>query len=170
MKSLVLYDSNYGNTEKLALVIAAALPEASAIKADTIQTDKLKNIDVLVVGSPTNGGRATEELQKFLNELPDSALLGVKVAAFDTRFALQEHGLGLKLLMKTIGFAAEKIASILESKGGIEVTKPEGFIVEDKTGPLAPGELERAKIWARGLLGVNFQHEESSSDSAKLSF
>jgi len=36
-------------------------------------------------------------------------------------------------------------------KGGRLVAEPEGFIVENKEGPLKQGELERANKWAKQL-------------------
>ncbi|KKR94701.1 MAG: Flavodoxin, partial [Candidatus Roizmanbacteria bacterium GW2011_GWA1_41_13] len=73
------------------------------------------------------------------------------ISAFDTRFAKDEHGFGLKVLMNTIGFAAEKIAKSLQNKGGTLVVPAEGFIVTGREGPLKKGELERAAEWAREI-------------------
>ena len=75
----------------------------------------------------------------------------MRVAAFDTRFEAEEQGVGLRLLMSVIRYAAERIAKDLAKKGGKHVAKPEGFIVENKEGPLKQGELERANKWAKGM-------------------
>ena len=69
---------------------------------------------------------------------------GKSVAAFDTRFELESQGVGLRLLMSVIRYAAPRLAKALEKKGGKLVAEPEGFIVENKEGPLKEGELERA--------------------------
>ncbi len=37
-------------------------------------------------------------------------------------------------------------------KDGYLAAEPEGFIVEDSEGPLKKGELERAAIWAKGIV------------------
>jgi len=50
---------------------------------------------------------------------------------------------------KTIGYTAPQIANVLKEKGGKLVIASEGFIVKDKEGPLSPGELSRAKSWAK---------------------
>ena len=50
--------------------------------------------------------------------------------------------------MRVIGYAAPRIAAALVSKGASLAAPPEGFIVEDKDGPLKAGELERAARWA----------------------
>lgn len=153
MKALIVYDSAYGNTTKIAQAIYGALKDdnrVSLIPADRDEGISVDDFDLLVVGSPTQGGRATIPVQEFLNRLP--RLNGKKVAVFDTRFSKQGHGFGLRLVMKAVGFAASKMAEVVTKKGGNVIALPEGFIVNDKTGPLKDGELERAEKWARNLV------------------
>jgi len=106
---------------------------------------------MLIVGSPVHGGRATPELDAFIKQIPTNSLEGVSVAAFDTRFEAEEQGVGLRILMSVIRYAAPRIAKALIKKGGILVAEPEGFVVENKEGPLKQGELERATKWATQL-------------------
>ncbi len=154
-KALIIYDSSFGNTAKIVDGIAKGIRRSCNVKIkhiNEVALSHLEDIAILIVGSPTQGGKPTQDLQDFIKSLPDNALDSVNVAAFDTRFAINEHGLGLKLLMKTIGFAANKIASSLEAKGGELIAAPEGFIVEDKEGPLAKNELRRAVKWGEILV------------------
>jgi flavodoxin I len=148
---LVAYDSAYGNTEKVAKAIAT-ISEAQVHQVSELNPKDIHDLDVLIVGSPTQGGRPTPAMQKFLAQIPADGLKNLRAAAFDTRFAAQDHGLGLRLLMRAIGYAAGRIATSLENKGGFIAVPPEGFIVEDKEGPLKNGELERASIWAKLIL------------------
>ena len=150
MKIIIIYDSQFGNTKKVAQAIASALknPHKVTIKhINESQISELTNVDLLIVGSPTQGGRPTENLLKFLEQIPANGLNNVKVAAFDTRFRENNQKFLLRLLLKTLGYAAPRIAVILEKKGGKLTAPPEGFIVLGKRGPLAKGELERAKTW-----------------------
>ena len=156
MRKLVVYDSKYGNTSKIAHVISHTI-EARILPVSKVEVEDLDSVSVLVVGSPTHNGKPTEALQKFLNDIPDNRLRNRRVAAFDTRFAMKGHGLGLKLAMKTIGFAAPRIASNLIARGGRLACDPEGFIVKDKEGPLQDGELERASMWEKILVEV-YEH------------
>lgn len=91
-------------------------------------------------------------MQKFLDQIPSHALQNVSVVCFDTRFLEKDLNFALRLLVKTIGYAAPKIANILKNKGGKLLIPPESFIVKGKKGPLAEGELERAKEWAKRIL------------------
>ena len=152
MKALIVYDSLYGNTEKIARAIGDGISgEVKVLPVGEANSAELKGIDLLIVGAPTHGGRPKPMTQTFLDKIPTDGLKGKNVAAFDTRFAYKDHGLPLQVLMRAIGFAAPKIANRLKKKGGKLVVKPEGFIVEGKEGPLKHGELERAKTWAKGI-------------------
>lgn len=148
MKNLVIYDSQFGNTEKIAQVVAESL-SAKAIRVNNASIDDLNDLDLLVVGSPTLGGRATELVNKFLEQIPQGKLKDVRICAFDTRFSEKEVNFALRFLLKTIDYAGPKIAKILISKGGKQFVLPMGFIVKGKDGPLIPGELERARTWIK---------------------
>jgi len=150
MNSLVVYTSTYGNTEKIAQAIAAGCG-AQAVTPATIRPDKLRDASLLIVGSPTQGGRPTQDLQTFLANLPSASLTGKSVAAFDTRLDSREQGAFIKLVMRTVNYAAGRIAKLLVSKGGQLVGMPQGFYVLDKEGPLKDGEIERATMWAMGI-------------------
>jgi flavodoxin len=152
MKALIIYDSMYGNTEKIAQAIGDGLTgEVKVVHIGEANPSELKTYDLLVLGSPVHGGRATPALDTFIKQLPANFLEGISVAAFDTRFESEDQGIGLRLLMSVIHYAAPRIAKALEKKGGILVAEPEGFIVENKEGPLKQGELERASKWATQL-------------------
>lgn len=154
MKTLIVYDSMYGNTEKIARAIGEAIAgEVRVLRASEVSLSDVKSIDLLIVGSPTQGFRATKPVQVFIEEVPKDALRGMKVAAFDTRMPEKDVGKGLRFIMRVGGYAAPRIADALKKKGGNLVTSPEGFLVKDKEGPLLEGELERAAIWAKGVGG-----------------
>jgi flavodoxin len=154
MKTLIIYDSAYGNTEKIARAMAAAMTpadEVALLRAGEANPSELSLINLLIVGSPTQGGRPTPPIQDFLGKIPANALENVGVASFDTRFSVQDQGFGLRILMRLLGFAAGRIATSMQTKGGVLATPPEGFIVEGKEGPLKQGELERAASWVASV-------------------
>ncbi len=152
MKAYIIYDSTYGNTEKIAQAIGTGLTgEVKVLRIGEANPADLATCNLLIVGSPVHGGRATPELDAFIQKIPANALEGVSVAAFDTRFEAEEQGVGLRILMSVIRYAAPRIAKALVKKGGVLVAEPEGFIVENKEGPLKEGELERATQWATQL-------------------
>lgn len=142
----------YGNTEKIAKAIANAFVSCSAIRAGEAGADVLEKADFMFIGSPTQGGRPTANILKFVDSIPGGRFKNLKAGVFDTRVKYEEQNFALKLLLRVIGYAASKIKTGLWSKG-IEVIEPvQGFVVNGKEGPLAPGELERAVKWARDIV------------------
>jgi len=155
LKSLVIYDSKFGNTEKVARAIGEAVTpsgEVEVLRAGEANPSELAPIDFLIVGSPTHAGRATRATKEFLKKIPPNALKNVRVTSFDTRFSAKDKGIGVRILLRVLGYAAGRIANRLERKGGHLAAEPEGFIVEDSEGPLKQGELERAANWAKGIV------------------
>ena len=152
MKVLVVYESVYGNTEQIAQAIGGATNgDVKVLRAADASPAELEAVDLLIVGSPTQGFRPVAPVQTFIESIPGDTLRGVGTAAFDTRIPAAEVGTGLRLFMKVGGYAAGRIAKALRKKGGKPASEPEGFFVKDKEGPLQEGELERAAIWAKEI-------------------
>jgi flavodoxin len=156
MKALVIYDSIFGNTEKIAQAIANALGSQVSVeilRADQIALERLTEFALLVVGSPTRGFRPTDAVTGLLKRIRSKSLDGVKVAPFDTRFKADElDSAGLRFVVRTGGYAAKRIADRLKKGGGTLVVPPQGFYVEATEGPLKAGEIERAAAWAKSVL------------------
>lgn len=146
MKTLVVFDSVYGNTEKIARAVAEAIPgEVEVLRVGQVQAEALETVDLLVIGSPTHGALPTEAAQALVDRIGPPTRDGARAAAFDTR-------LTWRFLEKWGGFAAPKMAVMLEDKGWTMAGEPGGFFVKGlKKGPLKKGEVERASAWARGL-------------------
>ena len=153
MNILVVYDSMYGNTEKIAQAIGSAIgADVRAVKEVT--SDQLVAVDALVVGSPTQAFQPLKSVKNWVKNLPAGTLKGVRIAAFDTRADVAQIGNRLlTLLTRLFGYAAEPLSAWLEKKGGSIIVAPEGFIVEGKEGPLRTGEIERATNWAKQISG-----------------
>lgn len=146
MKTLIVYDSVHGNTEKIARAIGDAISgEVEVLRAGEVVSTDLGALDLLIVGAPTYGGRPTPPVRDFLSRVPVGALEGTSVAAFDTRIPAR--------WVRIFGFAAGKIAGRLKRLGGTLVVSPEGFFVKGTEGPLLEGEAERAANWAREIAG-----------------
>jgi flavodoxin I len=153
MKVLVIYDSVFGNTEKIAQAIGAALVplgNVGVIRVGDVKPEQLAAVELLIVGSPTRGFRPTDAVKNFLAGLAAGSLAGVKVAAFDTRIPTEKIKSSiLRTFVKWGGYADKPIAAALVKNGGSLLLPPEGFFVEDSEGPLLAGELERAAAWAK---------------------
>jgi flavodoxin len=159
MKTLVVYDSEFGNTEIVARAIGEVLGskgEVEVRRVGDIQPEGFMELDVLVVGSPTQQFKPTGATSTFLKGIPKNSLKGTKVAAFDTRLTVEEieETAVLAFFVRVFGYAAKPIGDALKKKGGELGIPPEGFLVQGMKGPLVEGELDRAQAWAREILAV----------------
>ncbi len=151
MKTLVIYDSVFGNTQKLAEAMAG-MPDAQAIKADSLNEESLSGIRLLIVGSPTRGFKPTPALADWLKGLPDGTFNNISAAAFDSRISADKvKSKALRFMMKKFGYAGPDIEKNLKKKGAAIIAPAEGFFVDESEGPLSEGEEARAAAWAQAL-------------------
>jgi flavodoxin len=143
MKTLVVYDSVYGNTEIIAQAIAAAISgDVEVLRVGQAKPADLELVDLLLIGSPTHGSLPTEAVQRLLDQVGSPAHDGATAATFDTR-------LTWRFLERWGGFASPKMAESLKEKSWPLAGEPGGFFVRGlKKGPLKRGEVERAAAWA----------------------
>ncbi len=137
-KGIVIFDSKYGNTERIAKALASGLQgegvDVECVRCDRVQMDSLKEYDLLAIGGPTQYGTISAPLEEFLRKLPPADVRGKKAFAFDTRYADERAG-----------SAAKDIQARLE-KMGFEVVRPRASaIVLGGEGPLEIGAEEAFK-------------------------
>jgi flavodoxin len=145
MNTLVVYDSEFGNTAQIARAIAARLETAGMVRcvsaSDAAEIDTTE-VQLLVIGGPTQAHGPRRQLSAWVEQLPPDALAGVEVATFDTRVHWPTF---------LSGSAARSIAKALQRRGARLLAPPESFFVTGKEGPLATGELDHATAWADTL-------------------
>ena len=77
MNAIVLFDTLFGNTEKIALSIARGLQdagvEARAVNIKDANMDGLAGYDLLALGAPTQYFTASKPLKVFLERLEGSS-------------------------------------------------------------------------------------------------
>src|SRR5680860_474904 len=130
MRTLVLYDSNFGNTKIVAEEIAKNFAEdVKVVSVKQFEVPYLYQVDLLIVGSPINGWRPTKAMLVLLNSLKGKITRGLKFTTFDTRVKLFS------------GDAKNKMAGILTSLGAELIAEPQAFYVGGKKGPMLDGEL-----------------------------
>jgi len=157
MKTLIVYDSVFGNTEKMAQTIGNVFNpdnEVKVVKVSDAKLDDLIELDLLIVGSPTRKFRPIPAITRFLKKIPANGLQGIKVAAFDTRISESEIKKIriLAVLVNIFGYAAKPILNILVKKGGDLIALPEGFYVGGTEGPLLENEFTRAADWVKKFI------------------
>jgi flavodoxin I len=114
MKGLLVYDSVFGNTEQIAQAISNALgsqKEIEVLRVGNVKPEQLTGLTLLIVGSPTHGGRPTPAIRDFINKVSETDVHDINVAAFDTRLSTR--------LVRIFGYAAGRIADSLKKKVGL---------------------------------------------------
>lgn len=145
MKSLVIYESIYGNTEAVAKAIAEGLKAAGEVKVSKVGAadGNFSGVDLLVIGCPIIQWKPSEGMGAYLARLAPDAVRGLRFACFDTRMHLPKF---------MTGEAGQTITDQLESMGGIPVAAPGRFFVRGRQGPLDRKELEHAEGFAKELV------------------
>jgi flavodoxin len=147
MKGIVVYDTSYGNTKKVAEMITETLKE-SGIEVDLFHVKDAKKLSAkeysfLVLGSPTKFGTMSFAMRGFLGKVKSEEWMNKPFAAFDTE--------NPENVEKKQGSAGEKIAQKLMEKKMNQLAPVLKALVHEMKGPLLEGEIERTKEYAKEL-------------------
>ncbi len=135
-QGIVIYDSKFGNTEKVARSLADGLKMAGVaticVSTNEVQAETLKSCDLIAIGAPTQMFTASKPMKDSLVKLENvPGLRGKHGFAFDTKFNGRLSGSASKFIEK-------KMEDL-----GFELVRPRQSAIVDKTeGPLEDGALE----------------------------
>lgn len=170
MKVAIVFESMFGNTEKVATAVAEGLVAAGAhvalVEVGHDVPEDLAGCDLLVLAAPTHAlslsrprtraeavakgadeAQAATGIREWLSGLPKnlwSVSTRPQVAVFDSRVEKARHW---------PGSAARTIARIMTNEG-FSVVDRTSFYVEDMTGPVVAGDQERARLWGHHLAEI----------------
>ena len=109
-KAVVIYDTKFGNTEKIARALSEGIRKeglvVDCLKIDAVDPSKLGECDMLAVGAPTQAFRISAPMKEFLRKLENVDLRGKKGFAFDTRLKSRFAGSaanGIEKKLKELG-------------------------------------------------------------------
>ncbi len=142
-KAIVVYDSGFGNTEKIARALAAGLRDggidADTARVDGVEAGELAGYDLIAVGGPTHIIGASKPMKEFLERLKAVDLRGLKGFSFDTR---NESRMNSRMWLMFENSAARVIEGALR-KEKMDIVRPRrSAIVEGREGPLHEGMEE----------------------------
>jgi len=135
MRACVIFDTRYGNTEKIARSFETGLKEAGiqtvCINAKDVAVDSLMQYDLICVGAPTEAFTASKLMKEFLAKLKSIDLSGKCGFAFDTKLDWRLSGSAAKFIEKefnslglqVIAPCESAIASSLKERGAITGAK-----------------------------------------------
>jgi hypothetical protein len=160
MRALVVYESIFGNTQRIAGAITDGLIGHTIVRHVEVGDAPARldpDIDLLVIGGPTHAWSMSRPrtreagaqqasnapvstgigIREWVAHLPPATRADLAVAVFDTRFDRPRW---------VTGSAAAAAARLLR-KRGYRVVARESFAVLGTSGPLGPDEIERARQW-----------------------
>ncbi len=156
MKICIIYDSFFGNTEKIARIISDHLSENNEVqilKVGEAEKLDLKDVNLLIVGSPTRAFEPTKPVVTFIKKLKNDEIKTVKIALFDTRIDIKAvNNRLLTFLVKHKGYACTTMRTLFMKKDAELIGESVGFFVLESEGPLKDGEEDRARLWANTLI------------------
>ncbi len=168
MNAVVVFESMFGNTAKIARSIAAGLEaalgpdnEVTIVEVGRAPAELTDDVGLLVIGGPTHafGMSRPNTRQDAHRRVGDDLIsqgIGLRewldtfkanrtdllTATFDTRIDKVRH---------LPGSAAKGAAKMLKHRGYRPVVAALSFYVTDTEGPLVPGEPERAHRWGNEI-------------------
>ncbi len=166
MKGMVVYDTSYGNTRKIAETIAETLKE-SGMEVDLFDVKDVKKLSAkdynfLVLGSPTRFGTMSFAIRSFLGKVKSEEWMNKPFTAFDTE---NPENIERARIENKEWSAAEKIAEKLRDKKMNQLLPVLKAVVLGQKGPLKEGEIDRTKDYAREL--TNKMKEEKQIKNEK---
>ena len=165
MRALVVFESMFGNTERIARAVGEGLSvqmPVDVVEVGSAPTELPSDLALLVVGGPTHAfgmsrpntradatrqakGQVVSEklgIREWLDKLGKSG--GVPATAFDTkvksRWAPGSAARAAQRRLTRLGFARAEAART--------------FLVEGTPGPLLDGEVARAELWGERLAAL----------------
>lgn len=156
MKACVVYDSFFGNTAKIAGIIGSTLEQSFDVQVQSVSgwdEIDLKEVQLLVVGSPTRAFEPTKPIKIALQNLKAVDYPHLRIACFDTRMDVQKvNNKILNFFVRFRGYALDTMEKIVKKNGFLLAYSGIGFFVDDSEGPLSGGETDKAVQWANKLL------------------
>jgi len=139
-KAIVIYHTQFGNTEKIAKALASGLAEqevdVDCLKGEDIQIENLTEYDLIAIGGPTHIWTLAQSMKVFLEKLERVAIKGKCDFAFDTKVQSWWAGSTEKNIEKRL------------KRVGMRIVKPyDSGIVTGREGALKDGvELKFKQI------------------------
>jgi len=145
-KTIIVYESKYGNTRIVAETIAEGMARVTGMEAvlaevSEVDLNQIDDFDAIIIGSPNHMGRATRTIRKFIDKLGKLNLEKKHGAVFDTYMA-QDFEKAVKKMEKQV---VEKVPGLKLVAPGLSVR------VNGMKGPVADGELPKYREFGAGI-------------------
>jgi flavodoxin len=150
VKVLIVYYTKYGNTEKVAKLIAEGITstegnEVIVNKVKDVNLKKDESYDLILIGSPVHFGRHVGSVKKFINKLPKAQIKVNAYAVFDT-YISNDFEAAVKKMEKQI---SEMMPDLTKTSPGLSI-KVEG--TGTSKGPITNEDLPKCREFGLKLV------------------
>jgi flavorubredoxin len=144
-RAIVLYDTKYGNTGRVAEAIHRGL-ESSGVKStlakiEELHTDELGSFDLIVFGCPNHNQSPSLTMLKYIDRVAATGLKNKLGASFDTYTGFNK-GIALRKLEAHL---RERLPGVSIIMGGLSAK------VRSRTGPVEEEELPKSEAFGTEL-------------------
>jgi len=137
---IVVYESKYGNTKRVAETIIEGMGESEGIETvlselKKIDIEKILDYDVILIGSPNHWGGPTRGVKKFIDKLGKLSIKEKLYAVFDTYLG-KDFEKAVKKMEKRID---ERVPGLKQIAPGLSIR------VQGMKGPILEVELPKCR-------------------------
>jgi len=146
MKIVIVFESKYGNTRRVAEKIMEGISEVSGVDASLrelkeVDVNRIPEYDVILIGSPNHMGGPTRSIKGFIDNLGGLQLEGKKFAVFDTYMGRDFE----KTVRKMEKQISERNTGLKRIAAGLSVK------VRGIKGPIVESEIPKCRDFGRNI-------------------
>jgi menaquinone-dependent protoporphyrinogen IX oxidase len=147
MKVLIVFDTKYGNTQKVGELIAEGIRTGEGNEVETknvkdVDLSKEESYDLIIIGSPNHMGSHIKSVKKFIKRFSEAPLKVDSFAVFDT-YLSKDFEKAVKKMEKQI---SEILPNLKKASSGLSIK------VGGMKGPILEEELPKCKEFGIKLL------------------
>jgi len=147
VKVIVVYESKYGNTRRVAETIMEGIREVQDAETvlnelKKVDLNKIAEYDVILIGSPNHYGGPTKSVSEFIDKLAKLNLDGRHFAVFDTYLGKGFFEKAAKKMEKRIN---EKVPGLKQIGPLLSIA------VQGSKGPIVEEELPKCKEFGKKI-------------------
>ncbi len=145
VKVIVVYESKYGNTKRVAETIMEGIREVQGAvtvlnELKEVDLNKIADYDVILIGSPNHYGGPTKSVSEFIDKLEKLNLDGKHFAVFDTYLGKGFFEKAAKKMEKRIN---EKVPGLKQIAPRLSIA------VQGSKGPIVEGEFSKCREFGK---------------------
>ncbi|TVP96423.1 MAG: hypothetical protein EA374_01395 [Acholeplasmatales bacterium] len=170
MRTLIVYQSYFGNTRLIASSLARHFKELGEVVLYDIERHQngfdFTMFDLILIGSPTRYTSISAPMKRFLQSPKVKRFSDLPVVAFDTRYGPQhKHSVFMRFLIQMFGYGVTSLEKRLDRLSIPRLLDGEGFSVEAAEGPLSEHTEKRVGAFVARIVVAMQETAKTAHDA-----